>query len=125
MGGAYRPAAARAFNDLVHADWLVRAALTVLEARRAQAPASLRRIRPALLRVPVAHDPAAAAARREAGRAGGVPVLGTHPLVRGTVLQAARSADAHVLVTCRLLVHATVCDAVFRAEILAANRALR
>src|SRR2546425_8149085 len=125
MRGAYRPAAARAFNDLVHADWLVRAALTVLEARRAQAPASLRRIRPALLRVPVAHYPAAAAARREAGRAGGVPVLGAHALVRRAMLQAARSADAHVLITCRLLVHATVRNAVLRAEILAANRAQR
>src|SRR6266851_2801702 len=91
MGGAYRPAAARAFNDLVHADWLVRAALTVLEARRAR----------------------------------GVPVLGAHALVRRAMLQAARRADAHVLITCRLLVHATVRNAVLRAEILAANRAPR
>src|SRR3989442_1052347 len=125
MRVAYRPAAARAFSDLVHAHRLVRAALTVLEARRAQAPASLRRIRPALLRMPVAHDPAAAAARPEAGRAGGVPVLGAPALVRRAIVQGARSADAHVLVTCRLLVHATVCNAVLRAEILAANRALR
>src|SRR3989442_13423840 len=98
MRVAYRPAAARAFSDLVHAHWLVRAALTVLEERRAQAPASLRRIRPALLRMPVAHDQAAADARREAGRAGGLPGLRGHALVLRAMLQAARSADAHSLV---------------------------
>src|SRR5258708_13724106 len=83
---AYRPAAARAFRDLIHADRLVRAALAVLEARRAQTPASLRRIRPALLRVPVAHDTAPAAAGPAAGRAGGGPLPGPHPpLPRSTL----------------------------------------
>src|SRR4029077_8887092 len=97
MRAAYRPPAARAFRDLVHADGLVCAALTVLEARRAQAPTSLRRIRPTLLRVPVAHDPAAVASGREAGRTGSVPVLGAHSLVRRAVLQAARRTEVHVL----------------------------
>src|SRR5207248_1712338 len=81
---------------------LVGAALTVLQARRTQAAASLRRRRVALLRVPVAHDPAAVAARRETRGAGRVPVpLGAETLVRRAVLQPARRADAHVLVTRR------------------------
>src|SRR5207244_10339072 len=64
MRRAHRLAAARAFSNLVHADRLVGTALTVLEARRTQTPASLRRIRATLLRVPVAHHPTAAAAGR-------------------------------------------------------------
>src|SRR2546428_13721158 len=66
-------AAAGAMRHLVHAHRLVRAALTMPQARRAQATASLRRRRVAPLRVPVAHDPAAAAARREAGGTGRGP----------------------------------------------------
>src|SRR5205809_3561625 len=79
--GAYRLmrradglAAAGTLRHLVHAHRLVGAALTVLQARRTQAAASLRRRRVALLRVPVAHDPAAVAARRETRGAGRVPV---------------------------------------------------
>src|SRR5438477_6972211 len=76
MRRADRLAAARALRHLVHAHRLVGAALTVPQARRAQTAASLGRIRVALLRVPVADDPPAAAARRETFRAGHVPALG-------------------------------------------------
>src|SRR5437870_11408057 len=123
MRRADRLAAARALRHLVRAHRLVGAALTILEARRTETPASLRRIRDALLGVPVAHDPAAAAARREARRAGAVPVLGADPFVGRAMLQAARRTDAHVLVTRRLLVHATLCDTVVGAEVLGADRA--
>src|SRR5439155_1727119 len=100
--GAYRLmrradglAAAGTLRHLVHAHRLVGAALTVLQARRTQAAASLRRRRVALLRVPVAHDPAAVAARRETRGAGRVPVpLGAETLVRRAVLQPARRADS-------------------------------
>src|SRR4029077_15079729 len=118
MRAAHRPAAARAFSDLVHADWLVGAALTVFEARSAQAPASLRRIRATLFRMSVADHPAAAAARRETGRARGMPVLGADSLVGRAVLQPARRTDVHVLVARRLRVHATVRNPVLPAEIL-------
>src|SRR3989442_2330146 len=123
MRRADRLAAARALRHLVHAHRLVGPALAVLQARRAQTTASLRRGRVALLRVPVADHPAAAAARREARRAGGVPVLGADTLVGRAVPQAARRTDAHVVVARRLLVHATVGDAVVRAEVLGADRA--
>src|SRR5438552_53774 len=123
MRRAHRLAAARAFSNLVHADRLVGAALTVLEARRTQTPASLRRIRATLLRVPVAYTPAAAAAGREAGRARGMPILGADTLVGRAVLQAARRTDAHVLVARWLLVDATLGDAVVSAEVLGADRA--
>src|SRR5439155_1250756 len=118
MRRADRLAAARALRHLVRAHRLVGAALTILEARRTETPASLRRIRDALLGVPVAHDPAAAAARREARRAGGVPVLGADPFVGRAMLQAARRTDALVLVAGRLLVHATLCDTVVGVEVL-------
>src|SRR2546427_9329577 len=68
MRRADRLAAARALRHLVHAHRLVGPALTVPQARRAQTTASLRRLRVAPLRVPVADDPAAAAARGEARR---------------------------------------------------------
>src|SRR2546428_596961 len=86
-------------------------------------PGSLRRIRATLLRVPVAHHPTAAAAGREAGRARGMPILGADTLVGRAVLQAARRTDAHVLVARRLLVDATLGDAVVPAEVLGADRA--
>src|SRR5256886_4332832 len=83
-------AAAGARRHLVHAHRLVGAALTVAQARRAQATASLRRRRVALLRVPVAHDPAAAAARREAGGTGRMPFpLTAHTLVDRAMLEPA------------------------------------
>src|SRR5204863_810457 len=129
--GAYRLmrradglAAAGTLRHLVHAHRLVGAALTVAQARRAQATASLRRRRVALLRVPVAHDPAAAAARREASGTGRVPLtLGARTFVRRAVLEPARSADPHVFVTGRLRIHPTLGDAVVRAKVLGANRA--
>src|SRR2546426_2165455 len=123
MRRADRLAAARALRHLVHAHRLVGPAFTVPQARRAQTTASLRRGCVALLRVPVADDPAAAAARRQARRAGRVPVLGAHTLVRRAVLQPARRADAQVLVARRLTIHATLGDAVVRTEVLGANRA--
>src|SRR2546425_27153 len=116
-------AAAGALRHLVHAHRLVGAPLTVLEARRAQATASLGRLRVALLRVPVADDPAATAARSEARRAGLVPILGADALVCRAVLEPARRADADVFITCRLPVHATLGDAVVGAEVLGADRA--
>src|SRR3989454_2043622 len=125
MRRADRLAAARALRHLVRAHRLVGAALTILAARRAETPASLRRIRAALLGVPVAHDPAAAAAWREARRAGGVPVLGADPFVGRAMLQAARRTDAHVLVARRLLVHATLRDTMVAAEVLDTDRAAR
>src|SRR5437016_14642557 len=129
--GAYRLmrradglAAAGTLRHLVHAHRLVGAALTVLQARRTQATASLRRRRVALLRVPVAHDPAAAAARREASGTGRVPLtLGARTFVRRAVLEPARRADPHVLVTGRLRIHPTLGDAVVRAKVLGADRA--
>src|SRR6266704_1467824 len=124
MRRADRLAAARALRHLVHAHRLVGPALTVLEARRAQPAAALRR-----LRVAVANEPAAAAARCEARRARRMPVppvppvLGADTLVRRAVLEPARRADAHVLVARRLSVHATLGDAVVRAEVFGADRA--
>src|SRR5213594_1734845 len=123
MRRADRLAAARALHHLVHAHRLVGPALTVPQARRAQTAASFRRPGMALLRMPIAHDLAAAAARRDARRAGGMSVLGADPLVRRAVLQPARRADPHVLVACRLAVHATLGDPVLGAEVLVADRA--
>src|SRR6266702_1666875 len=123
MRRADRLGAAGALRHLVHAHRLVGPALTVLEARRAQPAAALRRLSVALLRVAVADDPAAAAARRQARRAGRVSVFGADTLVAGAVLQAARRAEAHVLVAHRLTVHATLGDAVVRAEVFGADRA--
>src|SRR5437870_4414983 len=63
-------------------------------------------------------------ARRETRGAGRVPVpLGAETLVRRAVLQPARRADAHVLVTRRLSIHPALGDAVVRAEVLGAYRA--
>src|SRR6266849_1768193 len=123
MRRADRLAAARALRHLVHAHRLVGPALTVAQARRAQTAASLRRLRMAPLRVAVAEDPAAAAARREARRAGRVPVFGADTLVRRAVLEPARRAEARVLVTRRLTVYATLGDAVLCTEVLRADRA--
>src|SRR3989449_2420464 len=123
MRRADRLAAARALRHLVHAHRFVGPALTVPQARGAQPAASLRRLCVALLRVPVADDAAAAAARREARRAGRMPVLGAHALVGRAVLEPARRAEAHVLVTRRLSVHATLRDAMVRAEVLGTDRA--
>src|SRR5437667_317311 len=87
------------------------------------AAASPPRLGVALLRVSVADDPAAAAARREARRAGGVAVLRADPRVRRAVLEAARWAHPHVLVARGLAVHATLADAVLGAEVLGTDGA--
>src|SRR2546427_12878438 len=123
MRRADRLAAARALRHLVHAHRFVGPALTVPQARGAQPAASLRRLCVALLRVPVADDAAAAAARREARRAGRMPALGAHALVGRAVLQPARRAEAHVVLTRRLSVHATLRDAMVRANVLGTDRA--
>src|SRR5437016_6910083 len=114
-------AAARALRRLVHTHPLPGPALTGAQARRAETTASLWRVRVALLGVPVAHDPAAAAARRQARGPGRVRVLGAHTLVRRAVLQPARGAYAGVLVTRRLPVHATLGEAALRAAALRAD----
>src|SRR5260370_29565710 len=123
MRRAYRFAAAGALRHLVKAHGLVGPALAVPQAGRAHTTASLRRVRMGPLCVPVADDPAAAGTRREAGRAGRMPILGADPLVRRAVLEPARRADAHVLLARRLSVHATLGDAVRFAEVLGAARA--
>src|SRR2546425_12156554 len=75
-------ATARALRHLVHAHRLVGPALAVAHARGAQPAAALGRVGPALLRMAIADDPAAAATRLETRRAGGVIALGAEPLVR-------------------------------------------
>src|SRR2546422_5084141 len=125
MCRADRLAAARALRHLVHAHRLVGSALTVPQARRAQTAASLRRVRAALLGVPVADDPPAAAAGRETGRAGHVAALRAHSLVHRAVRHAAGLAHARVLLAGGLLIHTTPGDAVVRAEVLGADRAAR
>src|SRR6266446_5610590 len=60
--GADRSAAARALRHLVHAHGLVGTALAIAQTCRAQSPAPLGRIRPALLRMTITNDPAATAA---------------------------------------------------------------
>src|SRR5438128_3710757 len=123
MRRAHRLTAARTRRDLVHAHRLVGSALAIPEARRAQAAAPLRGCGVALLRVPVADLPAAAAARREARRARRVPVLRTHAGVSGAVLEPARRAHLHVLVARRQAVHPALGRPVVHTEVLAAHRA--
>src|SRR5207249_11854835 len=60
--GADRSAAARALHHLVHAHGLVSAPLAMAHTRRAQSAAPLGPLAPALLRMTVAHRPAATAA---------------------------------------------------------------
>src|SRR2546423_13304523 len=63
--GADRSAAARALRHLVDAHGLVGPALAMAQTRRAQSAAPLGRVRPALLRMAVAHRPAATSASFE------------------------------------------------------------
>src|SRR5260370_17159328 len=123
MRRAYRFAAAGALRHLVHTHRLVGPALAMPQAGLAHTTAALRRVRVGPLRVPVADDPAAAGARREASRAGRMPILGADPLVRRAVLQPARRADAHVLLPRRLTAPPTLGDALRFAEVLGAARA--
>src|SRR5256712_12684179 len=104
MRRADRVAAARALRHLIHAHRLVGSALTVPQALRAQTAAYLGRIRVALLRMPVADDPPAAAAGREAFRAGHVPTLGADSFVHRAVRHAAGLANARVLPAGGLLI---------------------
>src|SRR5207245_5954070 len=94
MRRADRVAAARALRHLIHAHRLVGSALTVPQALRAQTAASLGRIRVALLRMPVADDPPAAAAGREARSEEHVPALGADSFVHRAVRHAAGLAGA-------------------------------
>src|SRR5258708_12555393 len=119
MRRADQLAAARAFRHLVHTHPLPGPALTVAQARRAETAASLWRVRVALLGVPVADDPAAAAARLEARGAGRVPVLGAHTLVCRAVLQPARGAYPGGLLTRPPPAHATPPDPVAPPHLLA------
>src|SRR2546427_11242768 len=125
MRRADRLAAARALRHLVHAHGLVGPTITVPQARRAQAAAAPRRVRAALLGVPVAHDPPAAAARRETCRAGRVAPLRADSLVHRAVRHAAGLAHPRVLLAGGLLIDAAPRDAVVRAEVLGADRAAR
>src|SRR5881397_2198391 len=123
MRRADRLAAARALRHLVHAHRLVGPTLTVPQARRAQAAAAPRRVRAALLGMPVADDPPAAAARRETRGASRVAALRADCFVHRAVRHAARLAYPRVLLAGGLLIHTAARDAVVRAEVLGADRA--
>src|SRR5438093_6686783 len=116
-------AAARALRHLVHAHRLVGPALAVAHARRTQPAAPLGRVGHALLRVPIADDPPAAAAGFETRRAGGVVALGTESFVQRAVRHPAGLADARVLLASGLVIHAALGDAVIGAEVLGAHGA--
>src|SRR2546422_1517658 len=122
MRRADRLAAGGTLRHLVHPDQLPAAALAMAQARRAQPATALGCVRARLLGVPVANGAAAAGAPREAQRAGRVPVVGADALVGRAVLEPARRAEAHVLVTRRLTVHAALGDTVVGAEVLGAHR---
>src|SRR2546427_5070778 len=90
-------AAARALRHLVDAHGLVGPALAVTHARGAQPAAALGRVGPALLRMPIADEPPAAAAGLETGRAGGGVTLPAHALVLRAMVHPARRNDPGVL----------------------------
>src|SRR4051812_3311257 len=90
--GADRSAAARALRHLVHAHGLVRAALAMAQTRRAQSAASLGRVGPALLRMTVAHLPAATAAGLETRGTRRMIALGADTFMRRAMHHAARRA---------------------------------
>src|SRR6267154_5065127 len=125
--GADRSAAARALRHLVHAHRLVGAALAMAQTRRAQAPAPFGRVRLTLLRMTVAHCPAATAAGFETRGTGRMLALRVRAdaLMRRAVRHAARRAHARVLFTGGLLVHATAGDAVLRTEVRRAHGTAR
>src|SRR5882672_4956692 len=110
--GADRSAAARALHHLVHAHGLVGAPLAIAQARLTQSPAPLGRVGPALLRVGVTNDPAAAAAGFETRGTGRMLTICADTFMRRAVHHAARRAQARVLFAGGLLVHATAGDAV-------------
>src|SRR5260370_22243405 len=120
MRRANRFAAIGALVLFVRRHGFVGAALGVAQARRTHAPASLGRVRMGPLRVPVADDPAAAGARREASGAGRMPVLGAGTLMCRAVLEPARRTDAHLLLTRGLGGHAALGDTARLAEVFGA-----
>src|SRR5436309_15043328 len=121
--GADRSAAARALHHLVHAHGLVSAPLAMAHTRRAQSAAPLGRLGPALLRMTVAHRPAATAAGFETRgtRRMLAPPLRADAFMRRAVHHAARRAHARVLFAGGLLVHAAMGDAVIGAEVRRAH----
>src|SRR5437773_6835018 len=118
-------AAARALRHLVHTHRLVGPAFAVAHARRTQPAAPLGRVGHALLRVPIADDPPAAAAGFETRRAGGVVALGAESFVQRAVRQPAGLADARVLLASGLPIHVAVSDAVIGAEVFGAHGAVQ
>src|SRR6267378_1016592 len=121
--GADRSAAARALRHLVHAHGLVGAPLAMAQTRRAQSPAPLGRVGPALLRMTVAHHPAATAARFETRGTGRMLTLPPRAdaFMRRAMRHAARRAHARVLFAGGLLVHTAMGDAVICAEVRRAH----
>src|SRR5207237_3883560 len=114
---ADRSAAARALHHLVHAHGLIGAALTMAQTRRAQSAAPLGRVGAALLRMTVAHRPAATAARFETRGTRRMIALGADAFMRRAVHHAARRALTRVLFAGGLLVHSAMGNAVIRAEV--------
>src|SRR5213075_2816660 len=108
--------AARALRHLVHTHRLVGPAFAVAHARRTQPAAPLGRVGHALLRVPIADDPPAAAAGFETRRAGGVVALGAETLVSRAVCHPARLTDPRVLLAGGLLIHAAAGDAAWMSS---------
>src|SRR5437016_10885118 len=95
--GADRSAAARALRHLVDAHGLVGPALAMAQTRRAQSPAPLGRVGPALLRMAIADDPAATAAGFKTRGTRRMLALGADAFMRRAMHHAARRALARVL----------------------------
>src|SRR5438105_1537003 len=125
MRGADRAAAARALCHLVHAHGLVGPSLTMAQTRCAQSAAPLGRVGPALLRVTIAHRPAATAAGFETRGTGRMLALCADAFMRRAVHHAARRALARVLFAGGLLVHAAMGNAVLGAEVRRAHGTAR
>src|SRR5437660_623801 len=123
--GADRSAAARALHHLVHAHGLVRAPLAMAQTRRAQSAAPLGRVRPTLLRMTVAHHPAATAAGFQTRGTRWMLALGADTFMCRAMHHAARRALARVLLAGRLLVYAACGDTVICAEVRRAHGAAR
>src|SRR2546423_13879900 len=115
--GADRSAAARALRHLVDAHGLVGPALAMAQTRRAQSAAPLGRVGPTLLRMAIADDPAATAARFETRGTGRMIALCADTFMRRAMHHAARRALARVLFAGGLLVHSAMGDAVLGTEV--------
>src|SRR5438105_665198 len=125
MRGADRAAAARALCHLVHAHGLVGPSLTMAQTRCAQSAAPLGRVGPALLRVTIAHRPAATAAGFETRGTRRMLALRADAFMRRAMHHAARRALARVLFAGGLFVHAAVRDAVIGTEVRRAHGTAR